>query len=443
MIHRWTDSLERLLFASIVTIALFTIAGCGESSDEAIDASMQLNRETGTLGLSPPDSLIQSRMIINSDLFAEITVRSGGFSQSAIAEQIGNTGSWEAGIDVPQGSAFTITITWYDTTDNQRLDLVTSTERFSPIETVGPATISSEFSDFQSDAFDADQDSFTNLAERLNGTFPFNADSVDGSDTGTVPAAPTPITPTGFIAGVSVNGFEGVFLSGPAPSPLGSIVLGPPPSANEALTFISGGSIGIPVASSNEYSTVYVASDNEGYFLVELTEAVTESQLIVNFSTVQLEGNQGRIDLQVANAMGDVSEPVSQAVEAIVVSTGELQVSVSWDMPTDVDLYLREPDGTTIFFGNLQSDSGGQLDLDSNPDCNIDGINNENINYAGVAPPPGEYTVILDYYSPCDIPLPTNYVVTVRRGGEVQTFTGSLTPEDESVEREIVRFNFP
>ncbi|MCH6580260.1 MAG: hypothetical protein IH802_07870, partial [Nitrospinae bacterium] len=57
----------------------------------------------------------------------------------------------------------------------------------------------------------------------------------------------------------------------------------------------------------------------------------------------------------------------AHAVRIIRVATGDVQVSVVWDAPTDVDLRVTDPSGEQVYFGNLQSQSGGFLDLDSNP----------------------------------------------------------------------------
>jgi uncharacterized protein YfaP (DUF2135 family) len=88
---------------------------------------------------------------------------------------------------------------------------------------------------------------------------------------------------------------------------------------------------------------------------------------------------------------------------------------------------LLEPTGDYIYFDDQTSAAGGELDLDSNPDCDLDNVNNENITYEGVTPPPGEYVVALHYYSACGVATPTNYVVTVRAGGTTTTYPGSLT----------------
>ena len=75
--------------------------------------------------------------------------------------------------------------------------------------------------------------------------------------------------------------------------------------------------------------------------------------------------------------------------------------------------------------GNTVSSSGGQLDVDSNPACSIDGRQIENIRWGSRAPG-GTYTVRVDYWDACGNPQ-TNYTVTVKNGPSTSTFTGSLT----------------
>jgi uncharacterized protein YfaP (DUF2135 family) len=114
-------------------------------------------------------------------------------------------------------------------------------------------------------------------------------------------------------------------------------------------------------------------------------------------------------------------------VRILRVATGDVQVSVAWDSPTDVDLRVTDPSGEQVYFGNLQAESGGFLDLDSNPACNIDGINNENIVWPTGEAPSGSYKVSLDYWSDCG-EAETNWVVTVQsQGQEPQIFSGTFT----------------
>ena len=70
--------------------------------------------------------------------------------------------------------------------------------------------------------------------------------------------------------------------------------------------------------------------------------------------------------------------------------------------------------------------NGGELDLDSNAACDIDGVNHENIYYSDNAiVEPGEYTVYVDMWSNCDETVPTNFVLSVFYEGELlQTVEG-------------------
>ena len=268
-------------------------------------------------------------------------------------------------------------------------------------------------------------------------------ENTDMETDGPVVMEAEPIDPTGFIDAVSVDGAQSVFLAGEPPEQVGAITVDPFPTGEEGVQFISGGSLLLPVTSDTPFSTLYVTSDDEGYFLIRLPAETTSTSLVINYSPVQLDGEQGSINVQAENAGGEVSAPATQSVTALVVGTGELQVSVSWDSPTDVDLHLFEPDGTEIFFFNTTSDSGGMLDLDSNPACFIDGVNNENITYEGVTPPSGEYTVAVTYFSACGITAPTNFVVTVRLGDMVETIQETLLPSDESALLEVATFVVP
>ena len=147
---------------------------------------------------------------------------------------------------------------------------------------------------------------------------------------------------------------------------------------------------------------------------------------------------EAEIGVQVESAVGAISEIQFLPVARLVVGTGDFQVSVSWDQPTDLDLHLTTPSGARIFWNNEEV-GNGTLDLDSNPACFIDDINNENITFSNGQPPAGQYIVEVDYFDNCNIVTPTNFLVTVRANGQIQTFSGRLVPADaESGERRLI-----
>jgi hypothetical protein len=79
----------------------------------------------------------------------------------------------------------------------------------------------------------------------------------------------------------------------------------------------------------------------------------------------------------------------------LTVALGAVVVTLDWDGPADLDLWVTDPNGETVKFDS-DSSSGGHLDDDSNKDCE------------GDAPPPPEViswepgTAPLGSYSPVD-----------------------------------------
>lgn len=81
---------------------------------------------------------------------------------------------------------------------------------------------------------------------------------------------------------------------------------------------------------------------------------------------------------------------------------------------------MVEPDAEEIYYSNDYSSNGGVLDLDSNPDCYIDGVQNENITYSDESTvEAGTYIVRVDLYSACSVTAQTNFIVTARLNGEL------------------------
>jgi hypothetical protein len=199
---------------------------------------------------------------------------------------------------------------------------------------------------------------------------------------------------------------------------------GPTVTVTGAGTVITGGSSQVNVAGSADFTDVYVVVDGvDGFYHLTLPGPVSNVDLLLTVAQ-HVPVQAFNLSYGVA-ASGAVGSYQSVPIAVVPVGTGEVQVSVSWNAESDVDLHVVEPGGEEIYYANSTSAAGGSLDLDSNAGCSIDGVKNENITWANA--PSGTYTVRVDYWDSCTV-AQSDYVVTIQRKGHPpETFTGSFT----------------
>lgn len=206
------------------------------------------------------------------------------------------------------------------------------------------------------------------------------------------------------------------------------------PVVNLNNNFISGGANYVTVKSEVESSKLIVANAaKEGYYEVPATSFLTKDIVYDFIMVFDQEFTDPTLNVIVAiiDKNGNVSEYYTTTITLVVAGAGTLQVSLTFNNNKDIDLHLIEPNGVLfsdkhIGFNNRESANGGELDLDSNAACNIDGVNNENITYSAEDYiEPGEYTVYVDMYQNCDPSIATNFVLTIFYEGKlIQTDTG-------------------
>ena len=109
--------------------------------------------------------------------------------------------------------------------------------------------------------------------------------------------------------------------------------------------------------------------------------------------------------------------------------TGALAFRLRWQGPQDIDLYVEEPNGEVIYYGNRTSSTGGELDVDANAGCSgPDPDPTENIFWPEGMAPAGTYHFWADLWSPCsstDTPAITLYVI--RDGVIVRTINTAIS----------------
>lgn len=209
-------------------------------------------------------------------------------------------------------------------------------------------------------------------------------------------------------------------------------------------TLINGGaafvdlSVDDPDGESDVNRIIVVTEGDSGYHVVSslagadgrrrirlgIRDSVTDTQMRVGFASMDRDDHVSAYEFR--------SFPIVRT------GTGDLKISLTFDRGTDLDLHVIEPSKEPIFFGRRESRSGGQLDLDSNAGCRIDGVNNENVYWATGTAPSGEYKIYVHNFRSC-VREPVNYLVTVYNGRTIQTFEGTIR-RDEVKPRLITTF---
>jgi hypothetical protein len=156
------------------------------------------------------------------------------------------------------------------------------------------------------------------------------------------------------------------------------------------------------------------------YFTIPNATATGESGQIQIPITIPANVIAGTFSLSscVFDTNGEVSNVLTTTFNNLALGTGALQVSLSWNTETDMDLYVTDPSGEVIYYGDEYAESGGQLDRDD-----TDGYGPENIFWDDNAPN-GTYIVEVHDYDGSS--LLQNWVVTVTSGSSSRTFSGTL-----------------
>jgi len=265
------------------------------------------------------------------------------------------------------------------------------------------------------------------------------------------PTSPDEDQPTiaNYVASISAVETPGEMRARPIPRPASG---GPAISVDGHVTIVNGGTTTVNVTSPTPFQTVYVAGSYptsrlfvpvSGYFEVPLPAPATSAELLITFPQ-DLASDEFNLHFSAADPAGRVGMPAERSYDAIVVGSGDVQVTVAWDTDADVDLHVVDPGGSEIYWANRQSPSGGQLDLDSNAACALDNVRNENISWPAGTAPQGTYTVRVDYWSNCDA-AETDYTVVIHSEGETDihygTFSGSGDQGGSGSGVEIGTFN--
>jgi hypothetical protein len=228
---------------------------------------------------------------------------------------------------------------------------------------------------------------------------------------------------------------QGVLTPGSVPSGMNaSFDLTLTPSAT-AVT--NGGTASVTLMAASPFTEVNVGGPGlEGFFLITLPSATTSVTIQV---TVDQDYTSPQIEFAFSAGDGtDYGAIATQSFAVVVVGTGDVQVSLTFDQQDDVDLHVVDPNGDTVFFAMRTVPSGGMLDLDANPVCSPPHGNAENITWPEGSAPLGTYQVLIDLFASC-FPNPVNYTLTISVVGSApQILSGTLQPGDAGLGPQLI-----
>ncbi len=101
--------------------------------------------------------------------------------------------------------------------------------------------------------------------------------------------------------------------------------------------------------------------------------------------------------------------------------SGAIQITLAWNSPADLDLYVTDPQGQTVSYQNTQLASGAMLDHDARGRCRSDQQNNtiENVFWNTPQPPQGQYRIEVHYWGECGGAGPTVATTSISVGGRI------------------------
>jgi hypothetical protein len=165
-----------------------------------------------------------------------------------------------------------------------------------------------------------------------------------------------------------------------------------------------------------------------GYFKADLPASDPDTVYLVLIISQAVTQTNFTVEMNMADAQGNISEPYYIPVDLMAADPGKLQVTLSFDQPNDLDLHLFEPTGTQIFYRHpVDTLTGGYLVADANANCIHDTANVEEILFPDSVPL-GTYDVRVAYYMQCIPSVNTIFSVSALYNGETISPSAGQNP---------------
>lgn len=149
---------------------------------------------------------------------------------------------------------------------------------------------------------------------------------------------------------------------------------------------------------------------------------------MIDFGTDGTGHQRGRCPIQSPAAQAGAGQP---GAGTAVPQAGAVTIRLSWSTIDDLDLHVTEPSGERIYYGNRQSASGGQLDVDSNAACASQTTTPvENVYWPASGAPRGEYSVRVHVWGDCDDVPEVAFRLRIMSDGRVIYDSGGVLQGD-------------
>lgn len=149
-----------------------------------------------------------------------------------------------------------------------------------------------------------------------------------------------------------------------------------------------------------------------------VTVQVSQPELHAGVTVIEascVQGSQEQCNGLDDNCNGQIDEGCGY-------QSGNIQITLAWDGPADLDMYVTDPAGETISYQHARSASGGHLDHDARGQCRANQANNniENVYWGVPNPASGTYQVALHFWGDCNSGVSSaDATISISVGGRV------------------------
>jgi len=169
--------------------------------------------------------------------------------------------------------------------------------------------------------------------------------------------------------------------------------------------------------------------------VLETNGFVTEAPL----ATVETTPEPAALPTEETPAAEEPAAPTGEP--AVFVTSGGMQVSLTWNSTANLDLEVRDPVGGTLYFNSPVSEFGGAFGQNVNGNCEalVGNGATEQVTWTPGGVPVGSYEVLVYYQNECENNGPVTFTINaVVDGQPVAPVDGTLLPDQVFISSYVV-----